>query len=365
MIKQIETLTAFYATKFHVPIELFTCAWQVREWNRSGIAVVLPSSAEDARETSKTLTGDLFVVDETPVARLGSNWLVMFMWHLQEDRFDLARRLIDQHLPKMCRSCRHEQRDALIESITSCVQERRRELQSSIRDDSYELERLCLQVMQLSRKLESDRQVLRMFERSPEWICHRANRTFCDLTKLVPALYTGFHIDGESIIGTTHPIDIDYDGYTYHFDNYEVEVNLRQGKVFISGGTERNGYVHPHVTDDKSNICWGSCGHLVSRLAGELDLFGLFQLVHQFLASYNASDPFQKIERWNPDWEDESEDDEPYCSWCDDYGHDISECDSCWWCEHCQQYDDHDEENCPNRPQEESEETHELVEEAA
>ena len=106
---------------------------------------------------------------------------------------------------------------------------------------------------------------------------------------------------------------------------------------------------------------------MVSRLAGELDLFGLFQLVHQFLTTYNENDPYQRIEKWNPDWEDESDDDEPYCSWCDAYGHDISECESCWWCEHCQQYDDHDEENCPNRPKEETEEevTHAVAEQAS
>lgn len=355
MIRQIELLAQFHATKYHVPIELFTHAWQVQEWTRNSIAIVLPSSADDAREIAKILTGDLVVLEETPVARLGPNWLVMFMWHLQEQRTDLACKLIDRHIPRLCRAYRHEQRDALIESLGSCVQERRRELQSSIRDDNYELERLSLQVMRLSRKLETDRQVLGLFERSPEWIRGRANRTICDLTKLVPAVYTGFRFDGEAVIGTTHPIDLEYDGCTYHFESFEVEVNLRQGKVFISGGTERNGYVHPHVSDEKSNICWGNIGHLVNRLAGELDLFGLFQLVHQFLNSYNSSDPFQRIEKWDPDWVEDN-DDEPYCSWCDDYGHDISDCESCWWCEHCQQYDDHDEDHCPNAPKSEEEE---------
>ena len=131
--------------------------------------------------------------------------------------------------------------------------------------------------------------------------------------------------------------------------------------MFIGGGTNVDGYVHPHVTDERSNVCWGSCGHLVSRLAGELDLFGLFQLVHQFLSSYNASDPFQKIERWDPNYEDAEEEEEPYCSFCDDYGHTISECDSCWWCDHCHEYVDHDEEDCPNRPKPEEEEAVDAV----
>jgi hypothetical protein len=185
------------------------------------------------------------------------------------------------------------------------------------------------------------------------------------MLKLVPGTYAGFSIKDESVIGTTHEIVINHDGYDYRFDAYEVEVNMRQGKVFISGGTNVNGYVHPHVTDEPSNICFGNIGSLVSRLAGELDLFGLFQLVHQFLSTYNENDPYQKIEKWNPDWQDEDDQDEPYCSWCDDYGHDISECEHCWWCDYCQQYDDYDEENCPNRPKEETEEVADAVAEQA
>jgi hypothetical protein len=235
----------------------------------------------------------------------------------------------------------------------------------SIRDDQYEVERLSMEILRLSRKLEGDRQALRIFEKSPEWIRNRANHTFADLMKLVPSIYSSFRFENDAVIGTTHEITIVHDGYDYHFDPYEVEVSLKQGKVFISGGTESNGYIHPHVTDESANICWGNIGHLVNRLAGELDLFGLFQLVHQFLTTYNANDPYQRIEKWDPNWEDDEEEDEPYCSWCDEYGHDISECESCRWCEHCQQYDDHNEEDCPNRPREEEEVTDELVQENA
>ncbi|MBU0507768.1 hypothetical protein KKH27_02880, partial [bacterium] len=250
--------------------------------------------------------------------------------------------------------------------ITACVKDRKRELTSSIREDSYELERLSLQMMQLARKLETDRQVLKMFERAPDWIKARATRIFVDLMKLVPGTYTSFRIEDTSVIGVTHPIDIEHDGCTYHFNAYEVEADLCQGKVRISGGTESNGYIHPHVTDESTNICWGNIGHLVQRLVGELDLFPLFQLVHQFLTTYNEADPYQRIEKWDPNWIDEEEEEEPYCSWCDDYGHEICDCDQCWWCEHCQQYDDHDEENCPNRPkEEESEEAHAVAEEQA
>jgi hypothetical protein len=367
MIQQIQDLVRFYSQKYHVPITDLTDSWQVECWDRSGLAVALPGNSSTTKTIAdmvviqdasfaKQLPGDLIVCDDVPVARVGRQWLVLLIWPKNPPALSFIRKLIDQHLPKICRQYRHEQKDLLVEKIADCVQDRKRELQSSIREDSYELERLSLQVMQLSRKLETDRHLLEMFEKSPEWIRKRANRSFCDLMKLVPAVYANFRIEDESVVGVTHPIDIEYDGYTYHFDSYEVEVNLQQGKVFITGGTNVNGYVHPHVTDEKSNICWGNIGHLVSRLTGELDLYGLFQLVHQFLSSYNASDPYQKIERWDPDYEEPEDEEEAYCSFCDNYGHSISECDSCWWCDHCNEYVDHDEEDCPNRSKEESEE---------
>jgi hypothetical protein len=377
VINQIQDVLKFFSQKYHVPITDLTDSWQAESWDREGLAVALPGNSATTKNIAdmvvlheptfaKFLPGDLITCDDVPVARVGKQWLVFLIWPKNAQALSFVRMLIDQRLPGLCRAYRHQQKDVLIESIAGCVQDRKRELQASIREDSYELERLSLQVMQLSRKLETDRHLLEMFGRSPDWIRNKSNRTFCDLMKLVPAVYQSFRFEDESVVGVTHQIDIEHDGYTYHFDSYEVEVNLRQGKVLIGGGTNVNGYVHPHVTDERSNVCWGNCGHLVSRLAGELDLFGLFQLVHQFLTSYNASDPYQKIERWDPDYEEPSDEEEPYCSFCDDYGHNIGECDSCWWCDHCNEYVDHDEEDCPNRPKEESEEvSHDAVAEQA
>ena len=310
---------------------------------------------------AKQLSGDLIVCDDVPVARVGSQCLILLIWPKNPAALAFVRKIIDQHLPKICRKYRHTMKDTLIDTIAGCVKDRRRELQSSIREDSYELERLSLQVMQLSRKLESDRQILGLFERSPEWIRNRACHTFVDLMKLVPSVYASFMFDEESVVGTTYHIDIEYDGFTYSFEPFKVEVTLREGKVFITGGTDCNGYIHPHVTSESGNICWGNIGHLVSRLSGEMDLFGLFQLIHQFLTSYNASDPFQKIEKWNPDWQEEEDEDSPYCSFCDDYGHTTDECEYCWWCENCCEYVDHTEDDCPNKPRTETEEEDDAV----
>ncbi|MCB9365908.1 MAG: hypothetical protein H6508_01780 [Calditrichaeota bacterium] len=349
MIEQLELLVQFYSTKWHTPISLLTKEMDIHEWHEVGIAVHIFADKNSA--TCKAIEGHSIVMADVLVGKVNNKWLVLY----GAPRVDITSEILDQHLPRMCRAFRNGQRQALIETTLSVAVERKQELARSLRDDRYELERLCMQVMTLSRKIESDNEILKLFSRAPELIKAKATQTFVEMMKLVPSCYESIKVEDNSVIATTYPIVLEHDGGRYDFDPYTVEVRLDTGKVLISGGTEMNCYVHPHVTDDPNNICFGNISHLVSRLAGELDMHGLLQLVHQFLHSYNSSDPFQKIEKWDPNWV-EDEDDEPYCSWCDDYGHDISDCESCWWCPHCNQYDDHDEDDCPNRPKEDNEE---------
>ena len=348
MIESIREQVRFWSHKLHVPIELVTEKWQIENWNRESVIVGVPVDKDI--ELDKILGGDLIVVNKMPVARIGKSFLVFCGVH----ESDLARKLIDQHLPRLARVYRKEQRDVLLTSITTCVGDRRRILQSSIREDTYELERLGQQMMTLARKIETDRHVLHIFEKPEEWIRMRANRSYVDLMKLVPGVYRSFRFADDSVVGTTDVITIMHDGQEYDFQPYEVEVDMRNGKVFISGGEAVNGYIHPHVTDDSSNICWGNIGPMVSRMAGELDLFPLFQLVHQFLITYNFEDPYQRIEKWDPDWVEE-EDEESYCSFCDEPGHDVTECEYCYWCEECADWMDHPTEECPNRKESENE----------
>jgi len=114
-----------------------------------------------------------------------------------------------------------------------------------------------------------------------------------------------------------------------------------------------NGYIHPHI--NRENICWGNIGPTISRLLGQLELHGLFQMVHQFLITYNPDDPYQRIERWDPNWEDEDEDsNESYCVFCDEFGHEVSDCEFSWWCEECEEHH-HIEDGCPQGKEVEAE----------
>lgn len=371
MNENYSELIQFYSQKLNVPIELVRQPWQLECRDKHQIAVGLPCEVNEHRvigdmivamnpDFGKCIGGDLIVVEDVPVARVSEFALLILFTPKNPTAQAFVRGLIDDRLPKLCRNFRKSIRDQMIEKYTGCVSDRKRELLSSIREDDYELDRLSTQMMTLSRKLETDRQLLRMFEKSADFIKARATRCYFDLMKLVPGTYKSFHFSGDAVFGTTYVIEIEYDGYHYEFEPFVVEVSMRKGEVLIAGGTDVNGYVHPHVTDDPSNVCWGNIQYMVSRLAGSLDLFELFQLVHQFLCTYNEGDPFQKIEHWNPDWCGDDESVESYyCEYCDSYSdHTIDDCPDCRWCEECSANVDIDHE-CPYEVEEE-EEAHAL-----
>jgi len=348
--QQIRTLCRFYEQKWHVPITVMTQDMDLHCWHEVGLAVRI----NVARKSSfcKNIEGNPLVMESVVIGKISPTWLVLY----DEPRVEVASNILDQHLPRMCRAFRKNQRVALIELIQSVAAVRKKELDRSLRDDKYELERLCAQVMTLSRKIEGDREILRMFSKMPELIKAKAMRTFVEMMKLVPSCYSHIKVLEKSITAETYPITLEHDGGKYHFDPFIVEVDITDGEVSICGGTPSNGFIHPHVRDDSNDICWGNIGHLVSRLTGELDLHGLLQLVHQFLHSYNSSDPFQKIEKWDPDWVEDDDDKDEYCSFCDSYcGHTVDDCDECFWCEACDSHVDYDHE-CPHEDKDETEE---------
>jgi hypothetical protein len=197
-------------------------------------------------------------------------------------RVDVTSNILDAHLPRMCRAFRNAQRETLIETMQTVAAERKHELAISLRDDKYELERLCMQVMTLSRKLEGDREILNMFSKAPDFIKAKATRTFVEMMKLVPSCYSHINVDDKSVLATTYPITLEHDGGSYNFEPFTVEVDLNKGKVYDQRWNRSERLLFTRMSsDDPSNICWGNIGHLVSRLAGELDLHGLLQLVHQ------------------------------------------------------------------------------------
>ncbi len=157
MIELIRTLIRFYEQKWHTPIALITNDSEMREWHEVGVAVYV--NADKDSQFCKGLFGDPLVMEAVLVGKVSPTWLVLY----GTPRLDVTSNILDQHLPRMCRAFRNTQRQALIETMQTVAVERKQELARTLRDDRYELERLCMQVMTLSRKIEGDNEIFRLF----------------------------------------------------------------------------------------------------------------------------------------------------------------------------------------------------------
>ena len=381
MYRSIQDLLNFYSQQYHVSVELVLDDDAFFQRLSNGVVVGLSTGVGELIEESgmqflsnpafQNIDGVPFMLEDRLLARTGKNYILFHISPENDFADQLIRKVIEDTVPSMAKALRKDLRTKFMNNLKQTSDKRKDEIRSSIRDNEYHLQDLNEQINSTARKMMLDKRLLKLFDKPERNLKKFAVRLFADLMKLVPGIYQSFTIEGSKITGVTSEISIDHEGESYNFQPYEVTFDLTSSTVMIAGDkNENNGYIHPHVTygggGGTGSICWGNIGGLVARLGGELDVYGLFQLIHQYLSTYNENDPYQKIERWNPNY-DEDEDNSPYCSFCDESGHEISDCEWCWWCECCEDYADHDEENCPNRlseTEEPKEEEHEQLAEA-
>ncbi|NQU06672.1 MAG: hypothetical protein HQ568_11310 [Calditrichaeota bacterium] len=359
MLNTIRELVQFYAQKYHVAIHTLWETWMVNQDSKPGITVGYPSSAEEQKKLGKlkfnydpkfgeTVEGKVIEIKGLPMLKICERDLLLLFSPTNKPAKDLMKALIDEHLPRLARLFKKGQREQFMSQLTNCANTMKSEMANQISTDEYELNDLSNRMTELARKVTTARHLKKFFESSDDILKRQATRMWVDLLKLVPGTFTGFKFEGNRITGTTEHITIIFEDYSYVFQPYVVEVNIRNGEIAIMGDSNMvDTYIHPHVSDE--NVCWGNIGGLVQRLVGELNLHGLFQLIHQFLSTYNEDDPFLRIEHWNPHWEEDHREDEPYCCFCDDYGHEIEDCESCWYCHYCGEYVDHPQDECPKQ----------------
>jgi len=305
MHESIQALIHFHAQKRHTNILPLSQTWELDEWKGEGILVGVPTEVgaelslgdrtflQDGTFSQKP--GEPVMVDDICIGQVGPNFLLFNVCPTNDAAVRLVRDVIDARLPRMAHKQLKEQRNQFLEKMLLTSSNRRDELQEHIREADYQLADLSVEINKLARGKSMDERLLVFFNHPEKYFRNFALRSFADLMKLVPGVYAAFRFEGMQIIATTHTIFINHEGYDYEFDPYEVIYDLRTATVSIKGAeNDNNGYIHPHVTGGGS-ICWGNIGGLVARLAGEMDLVGLFQLVHQFLATYNENDPYQKL----------------------------------------------------------------------
>lgn len=341
----IQQLIDFYSQKYHVPIELATFN---KHFSNTDKQVILVGKLSKRTSIDDISEGTVIEHCGKPVARIGDNFLILRFNQDNEKADKLTTRLIDKHLPIISKRFRQKQLSQFLKSMENLAENITHYKESSIRLDQNEINRHWNQIAELNRKIGLDRILLGMFRKSKNRIRNKAIRFFVDLNKLVPGVYSHFKVENNCIIGTTQEIIIHYYDHEYKFAPYEVEVNIFDSKIMIRGDSnDVRGYIHPHISGE--SICWGNIGSMILDLLGRMEFYALFNLIHSFLSTYNEDDPYLKIQHWDPNWVDDEYEEEPYCVFCDENGHDVSDCEDCWWCEACQQWVDHDEDDCPYR----------------
>ena len=314
-------LIQFYAQKYHIPIHLAPSSWWFDKWDMDSI--LIGWSSDEATPFWDGLEGEQ-VSDHTII---GENFLIVLCEPTKE--------ILEAYLPKLAIRYLKLHRSQFLSNMTVFADDFKRDKQRSIESNSYKQQTLSREMLELSRGMAVDRKLLEFWDKSKGQLVNQAVKMYRTLKMLVPGLYASIRFENSMLIGMTHKIAIEHDGGYYEFQPYEVKVDLFSGNVLIkSDDNDVNGYIHPHITTN-GDVCWGNIGHLVSQLTGELDLPGLFQLIHKFITTYNPSDPYQRIEYWDPNWED---DDDSYCEICDESGHFTNECEYAYWCEYCDEY---------------------------
>ncbi len=197
---------------------------------------------------------------------------------------------------------------------------------SSIEDKTWEIRRLVEKNKELRERIRTHELLHR------KRLERQAFEEHAGFMKLVGRGIRSFVVEEGLLKVTTHPIELDFEGYLYEFGTFEVDLPLGEGRVAIRGleGTKVDGYPHPHVSTD-GTPCFGNISSTVAQLLGDGDHLQALTLILEFLRSYSAENPYRRIEQWNPDWEDE---DTRHDSCYDDAS--LSDCATCddWDCPH-------------------------------
>ncbi len=198
----------------------------------------------------------------------------------------------------------HRFKVAFANAVDNKVKEYKRNIEQN-EDDAEEKEE---ELLELRRKVVADKYAMQVIDGTVGQWKQKAEAEYDRIMKLIPNLYKLIELDGEDLYAHTHYVEITHKRQTYEIGEFEVRINLSTGNLKISNLTKRldDTYDHPHIIDGSS--CLGNIGKGIIKMLAEFELFGVLQLVHSFLHSYNPNSPYKKIEFWDPDYEDEEED---------------------------------------------------------
>jgi len=185
-----------------------------------------------------------------------------------------------------------------------------REWQRSVRDNEQAIQDKTWEISNLARKNGELRERIYACARLTRKRQERQAREECtQLRRLLGRSIRLMELRDGHLNVLTHPIDVDWCGYAYEFGCFWLRLPLGNGRVEIRPEDDTyimEGYPHPHISTD-GTPCLGNIGASLAQLLGEGKIFEAVTLLLEFLRSYNPDNPYLKIERWHPDFEDEDD----------------------------------------------------------
>ena len=322
--RTFNSLLDFHRQKHHVPIFSACDKFILKEWDKDSILIIC---ADDEEPFWEDMEGEM-VNDE---AIVGENFIIFLNGP--------DTKIADKYIPILARNYIKKHRKVFMDSIVTAASDIKQQREYDLDRKNNRMEEISSEMRKLSKERFVDRLMIERFSKPEEFLRGFGMRMYRDLKQMVPSLYESIRFHQYWIIGKTHSFTISYLGNDYHFAPFEIRFELSNGRVTITGNDNNvNDYCHPHINYN-GTCCWGNIGPTVDQLAGQYDIPGLFRPLHQFVSSYNADDPFQKIEYWDLDYEPE---DDSYCNTCEESGHNTGDCEWYYWCEDCDEYHESD-----------------------
>ena len=226
------------------------------------------------------------------------------------------------------------ERDAYARRVFQAQEQQADEWRRAIRDNDIAIEDKTWQVRALAEKNTQLRDQVLAFERlTRRRMIRQAHEDHAQIVRMLGRGLRSLKIENGLLEASTAPIEIMWDGVHYEMGSYVIQLPLGNGRVTIHPDedcTHVDGYFHPHVNSD-GNPCLGNIGGSLAQLLGEGEHAQAITLLLEFLRSYNPDNPYVRLERWDPDWEDEDD------RWerCYDNAS-LSDCATCddWDCPH-------------------------------
>ena len=227
------------------------------------------------------------------------------------------------------------ERDAYARQTLQAREQQVDESRRAIRENDIAIEDRTWQIRTLAEKNAQLRDQVLSFEKLTR--SRRMRQTHEDHAQIIRMLGKGLRalqIENSTLRASTIPVEIIWDGGRYEMGSYCIHIPLGTGRLTIhleEGGSKVDGYPHPHISTD-GTPCLGNIGGTLAQLLGEGEHAQAITLLLEFLRSYNEDNPYVRLEKWDPEYEDE---DDRWESCYDNSA--LSDCATC------------DDDDCPHR----------------